>query len=88
MNGLEATRVIRSEAPECNVIIVTQNDATVAREQARSTRRQVGGPRHYLFHLTTLMGPANPGSPGVWALGTRVVSPRPYICIFLTDADI
>ncbi|HEX3738089.1 MAG TPA: response regulator [Terriglobales bacterium] len=36
MNGLEATRVIRSEAPECNVIIVTQNDVTVAREQARS----------------------------------------------------
>jgi DNA-binding NarL/FixJ family response regulator len=36
MNGLDATRVIRSEAPECNVIIVTQNDATVAREQAHS----------------------------------------------------
>jgi CheY-like chemotaxis protein len=35
MNGLEATRVIRSEAPECDVIIVTQNEAMVAREQAR-----------------------------------------------------
>jgi len=35
MNGVEATRVIRSEAPECNVIIVTQNDRTVARELAR-----------------------------------------------------
>jgi CheY-like chemotaxis protein len=36
MDGLEATRIIRSEVPESNVIIVTQNDATVAREQARS----------------------------------------------------
>jgi DNA-binding NarL/FixJ family response regulator len=36
MDGLEATRIIRREVPECNVIIVTQNDATVAREQARS----------------------------------------------------
>jgi two-component system response regulator DegU len=35
-DGLEATRVIRREVPECNVIIVTQNDATVAREQART----------------------------------------------------
>jgi CheY-like chemotaxis protein len=35
MNGLEATRIIRRESPDCNVIIVTQNDATVAREQAR-----------------------------------------------------
>jgi DNA-binding NarL/FixJ family response regulator len=40
MNGLEATRVIRSEAPECNVIIVTQNDAAVAREQARGANAQ------------------------------------------------
>jgi CheY-like chemotaxis protein len=35
MNGLEATRIIRRESPDCNVIIVTQNDAMVAREQAR-----------------------------------------------------
>jgi DNA-binding NarL/FixJ family response regulator len=35
MNGLEATRIIRFEVPECDVIIVTQNDATVARVQAR-----------------------------------------------------
>jgi DNA-binding NarL/FixJ family response regulator len=40
MNGLQATRVIRSEAPECNVIIVTQNDAAVAREQARGANAQ------------------------------------------------
>ena len=36
MNGLEATRVIRGEAPDCDVIIVTQNDASVARELARN----------------------------------------------------
>ena len=35
MDGLEATRIIRREVPECNVIIVTQNHATIAREQAR-----------------------------------------------------
>ena len=36
MDDLKATRIIRRESPDCNVIIVTQNDATVAREQARS----------------------------------------------------
>jgi CheY-like chemotaxis protein len=36
MDGLEATRIIRREVPKSNVIIVTQNDAMVAREQARS----------------------------------------------------
>jgi len=36
MDDLKATRLIRRESPDCNVIIVTQNDATVAREQARS----------------------------------------------------
>lgn len=36
MNGLAATRIIRHEIPDCNVIIVTQNDARIAREQARS----------------------------------------------------
>jgi CheY-like chemotaxis protein len=35
MDGLEATRIIRNEFPECNVIIVTQNDMTIAREHAR-----------------------------------------------------
>ena len=35
MDGLEATRIIRREYPDCNVIIVTQNHATIAREQAR-----------------------------------------------------
>lgn len=34
MDGLEATRIIRREHPECNVIIVTQNHATIARQQA------------------------------------------------------
>ncbi len=36
MDGLEATRVIRRTMPDCNVIIVTQNHPTIAREQARS----------------------------------------------------
>ena len=34
MDGLEATRVIRRELPDCNVIIVTQNHETIARQQA------------------------------------------------------
>ena len=36
MGGLEATRIIKRDIPECNVIIVTQNHPTIAREQARS----------------------------------------------------
>src|SRR5579862_9086556 len=36
MDGLEATRIIKREIPECNVILVTQNHPTIAREQARS----------------------------------------------------
>ena len=36
MNGLEATRIIRRDSPDCNIVILTQNDARVAREQARS----------------------------------------------------
>jgi DNA-binding NarL/FixJ family response regulator len=32
MNGLEATRIIRRESPDCNVVIVSQNDARVARD--------------------------------------------------------
>jgi PAS domain S-box-containing protein len=34
MDGLEATRIIRRELPEINVIIVTQNHETIARQQA------------------------------------------------------
>jgi CheY-like chemotaxis protein len=36
MDGLEATRIIRRESPDCNIVMVTQNDARVAREPARS----------------------------------------------------
>ena len=39
MDDLKATRLIRRESPDCNVIIVTQNDARIAREQARSVKR-------------------------------------------------
>src|SRR6204780_2386146 len=34
MDGLEATRIIRRELPDRNVIIVTQNHETIARQQA------------------------------------------------------
>jgi signal transduction histidine kinase len=34
MDGLEATRIIRRQLPDCNVIIVTQNHETIARQQA------------------------------------------------------
>lgn len=35
MDGLEATRVIRKELPESKVLIVSQNDPTIVRRQAR-----------------------------------------------------
>jgi PAS domain S-box-containing protein len=35
MGGVEATRIIRREIPESNVIIVSQNDPSVVRQQAR-----------------------------------------------------
>ena len=35
MDGLQATAIIQREFPDCNVIVVTQNETTVAREQAR-----------------------------------------------------
>jgi PAS domain S-box-containing protein len=35
MNGLDATRIIRRELPESKIVIVTQNDAAIARHQAR-----------------------------------------------------
>jgi len=34
MDGLEATRIIRRDLPDCKVIIVTQNHETIARRQA------------------------------------------------------
>jgi signal transduction histidine kinase/PAS domain-containing protein len=34
LDGLEATRIIRRELPECHVIIVTQNHESIARQQA------------------------------------------------------
>lgn len=36
MDGLEATRLVRREFPACKVIIVTQNHASIARQQAAS----------------------------------------------------
>lgn len=40
MDGLEATRIIRRELPGCNVIIVTQNHETIARQQAAAVDAQ------------------------------------------------
>src|SRR5277367_3608530 len=40
MNGLDAARVIRNESPNCSVILVTQNSANIAREQARRVEAQ------------------------------------------------
>src|SRR5580692_11643960 len=34
MDGLEATRILRRDLPDCNVILVTQNHETIARQQA------------------------------------------------------
>src|ERR1700722_2357479 len=34
MDGLEATRTILKEFPQCKVVIITQNDSSVARSQA------------------------------------------------------
>src|SRR5580698_7359839 len=34
MDGLQATRIIRRELPDCHVILVTQNHETIARQQA------------------------------------------------------
>lgn len=36
MDGLEATRVLRRDLPECKVILVTQNHTSIARQQAAS----------------------------------------------------
>lgn len=36
MDGLEATRILRREFPACKVVIVTQNHASIARQQAAS----------------------------------------------------
>ncbi|MFZ0735126.1 MAG: response regulator [Candidatus Sulfotelmatobacter sp.] len=40
MDGLEATRIIRHELPDCKVIIVTQNHASIARQQAAAVNAQ------------------------------------------------
>jgi len=38
MDGLEAIRLIRREIPECKVVIVTQNHASIARQQGASVK--------------------------------------------------
>jgi signal transduction histidine kinase/ActR/RegA family two-component response regulator len=36
MDGLEATRILRKDLPDCQVVIVSQNDPAVARRQAHA----------------------------------------------------
>ena len=55
MDGLEATKIIRRELPDCHVIVVTQNDVTIAREQARTVnahglRYQIGSGSRFASH--------------------------------------
>lgn len=40
MDGLEATRIIRRELPDCKVIVVTQNHPSIARQQAAAVNAQ------------------------------------------------
>ncbi len=40
MDGLEATRIVRRDMPDCNVILVTQNHPSIAREHAASVNAQ------------------------------------------------
>ena len=65
MDGLEATRIIRREIPECNVIIVTENHPTIAREQARSVDAKAAVTksdltRDLLPAIAKVFGDANP----------------------------
>jgi signal transduction histidine kinase/DNA-binding response OmpR family regulator len=65
MDGLEATRIIRREIPDCNVIIVTQNHPTIAREQARSVDSKASVTksdlsRDLLLTIEKVFGDANP----------------------------
>ncbi len=36
MDGLEATRILRRDLPECKIVVLTQNHPSIAREQAAS----------------------------------------------------
>jgi DNA-binding NarL/FixJ family response regulator len=35
MNGIEATRILRRELPQCKILIVSQNDPTLAEQQVK-----------------------------------------------------
>ena len=76
MNGLEATRIIRRDLPHARVIIVTQNEPSVARQQAKGVDAHGFVPKSRLSEdlLTEIEGvairheapaspPINPHSP-------------------------
>lgn len=43
MDGLEATRIIRHELPECRVIVLSQNDPDILRRQSREIGAAAAG---------------------------------------------
>jgi len=51
MDGIAATRIIRQEMPETEVIVISQNDPKVAARQARDVNA-----RGYLSHLIPRSG--------------------------------
>jgi PAS domain S-box-containing protein len=68
MDGLEATRIIRREIPECNVIIVTENHPSIAREQARSVEARASVTKSDLIRdlipaIENVFGRAKPEAP-------------------------
>jgi DNA-binding NarL/FixJ family response regulator len=48
MDGLEATRNILREFPDCKIVIITQNDPSVARSQAASVGAKAVVPKSQL----------------------------------------
>jgi signal transduction histidine kinase len=85
MDGLEATRVLRRELPACKVVIVTQNHASIARQQAASVDASGSITKSDLMRdlkatIETALGAVRvPGNPldtcdGGWVHGGGVLS--------------
>ncbi|MGA2813750.1 MAG: PAS domain S-box protein [Candidatus Acidiferrum sp.] len=75
MNGLEATRVIGRDLPECKVVIVSQNDPEITRRQAEEVNAAAFVAKselvQSLFPTLDRLFERSPGGPGVAA------TPRP-----------
>jgi len=66
MDGLEATRILRREIPECKVVILTQNHASIARQQAASVDASASVTKSDLTKnlrraVENVLGPNQPG---------------------------